>query len=156
MLGTASGVAAVVVGAVFASGGTYATWNDDSAVATKVVTSATLSIAATESFDDSLWTNMIVGETVRQQFTVTNTGDIPVHLTGHATTGFTAFEIRLASGACTTAPLTGTAATASTKTLPDLAAGDTTIVCAEVKLTPVANPGDVVTFTITMTGTQVL
>ena len=134
------------------SGSSFALWNDAAPVSSTSVTSATLSLTATESFDDSLWTNLLVGEKQRQTFTVTNTGNIPMNLSATATAA-TGFEVRLARTACTTA-LTGTAGTAQSTALATLAAGTTATVCIEVTIVTGALPNVTAPIAVTVTGSQ--
>ena len=145
--------AATLVGAAL-SGGTFALWNGESAIESRVVTSGSLAITASEAFDVTQWNNLLVGETARQPFTIHNSGNVPATLKGSVVTGTTALEVRLASGACTTA-LTGASATVTPKVLPTIAPGATSTVCLEVKLAAGAVQGQVVAFTTTITAGQV-
>lgn len=139
--------------AVATSGVTLALWRDTAPIPAGTVTSATLAVTATESFDDSLWTNLLVGEKKRQTFTVTNTGNIPVNLSATATAA-PGFEVRLARSACT-ADLTGLAATQQQpRALATLAAGATATVCAEVAVVAGAQPNASAPIAIVVMGSQ--
>jgi hypothetical protein len=138
------------------SGGTYALWNGRQSVATVGVTSGTIALTAAPSFTASQWANLLPGETVRQAFTLANTGDVKIAVSATAVTGTTSFEVRLASGTCGLTALTGASATTSAKSLGTLATGASMTVCLEVKLATTASPGDTTSFSVAVTGAQVL
>ena len=153
---TASAVAAALVGGVMASGGTFALWNGRQAAPVVAVASGTIKISATAGFTATQWGNLLPGETVRQQFTLANTGDAKVSISATATTGTSSFEVRLATGACGASALTGASATASATSLGTLAKTASTTVCLEVKLATSAQPGDSTSFSVALAATQVL
>jgi len=152
---TASGIAAAVIGAVIVSGGTYALWSKSSTVAPATVSAGKLEFVTASSFDATQWSRLIQGESVRQSFTVTNSGDVKVALSATAVAA-SGFEIRLAPGPCTTSALTGAPATTSANALGTLAKGANTTLCLEVALTNAATAGQQVAFTVSLAGTQVL
>lgn len=153
VIATAGAIALGTVAAAALSGGTLALWSDSSSTAAPTLTAAKFGITAAESWNDTLFTNLLVGETVRQSFTVTNTGDIPATITGTATAS-AAYEIRYATGACTTTVLTGTSATTATKALGTLAAGATASYCLELKVATTATAASTQAFTATIGGAQ--
>jgi hypothetical protein len=152
----ASAVAAALIGGVMASGSTFALWNSRQATPVAAVASGTIAITATAALTASHWGNMLPGETVRQQFTVANTGDARVAVSATATTGTASFEVRLAPGTCGTTALAGASATVAPQALGTLTTGSSTIVCLEVRLATTALPGDTSSFSVALTGTQVL
>lgn len=153
LVGTAAAMTAAVVIAVGVSAGSLAMWADNSGVTAGTVQSGSIGLTAASSFTATNWSNMLVGESVRQPFTLTNTGTVDLWLTATATST-TGFEIRVASGACG-AQLTGTAASAAPTTLTTLAAGATATVCLEVALVSGAAPASQSAFVVTVTGDQV-
>ena len=146
-------MAAAVVLAVGVSAGSLAMWVNTGTVSAGSVDSATIGLTASSSFTSASWSNMLVGETVRQPFTLTNTGTVDLALTATATST-TGFEIRVASGACSV-QLTGPAATPSATTLAPLAAGASATVCLEVALVSGAVAASQSPFVVTITGDQV-
>ena len=145
-------IATGIVVAVWTSGVTLALWKDTAPIPAGVVTSATLALTATESFDDSLWSNLLVGEKKRQTFTVTNTGNIPINLSATATAA-PGFEVRLARSVCT-ADLAGIAATKQPRALATLAAGATATVCTEVAVVAGALPNVSTPIAVVVMGSQ--
>ena len=153
LLGTSSALAAATVIAVGLSGGSSALWVDANAVPAGTVESGTIGLTTANSFTAASWSNMLAGESVRQPFTVTNTGTIPISLSATATAN-ASFAIRLASGACPTADLSNTPATTSATALGTLAAGATVTVCLQVTAVAAATAGTSSAFTVTVTGAQ--
>lgn len=153
LMGTSSALAAATVIAVGLSGGSYALWVDANAVPAGTVQSGTIGLTAASSFTASSWSNMLVGESVRQSFTVTNTGTVPLTLSGSATAG-SSFAIRLASGTCPTSDLTSTPATTSATALGTLAVGATRTLCVQVTAVTGATSATSTPFTVTVTGAQ--
>jgi predicted ribosomally synthesized peptide with SipW-like signal peptide len=154
LLLTASAVGAAVLGALLLSGGTYALWAQGSTVPNVTVSAGTLSLSASSSFTASLWQKLAPGETVRQSFTVSNTGTIPATISATAATGSGAFQVRLVTGACPASALSGPSATVVATALGTIAASSSMTVCLEVAVTTSAVPGDLSTFSVSLTGTQ--
>jgi len=153
VIATAGAIAIGTVAAAALSGGTLALWSDSSSTTAPTLTAAKFGITAAENWNDTLFTNLLVGETVRQSFTVTNTGDITTTISGTATAS-AAYEIRYATGACTTTALTGTSATTAAKALGTLAAGATATYCLELKVATTATAANTQAFTATIRGAQ--
>lgn len=153
LMGASAAIAGASVVAVALSGGSYAMWSDNLGVPAGTVQSGSIGLTTASSFTASSWSNMIAGETVRQPFTVTNTGTVAVSLSATAT-ATTSFAIRVATGACPAVALTGTPASTSATALGILAAGATTTVCLEVSLLPAATANTSSAFTVTVAGTQ--
>jgi hypothetical protein len=152
IIGTATAVAGATVVAAAMSGGSYALWSDGTTVSAGTVSSGSIGLSVAETFVPSQWSNLVVGDSVRQSFTATNNGTVPLTLSGSATSA-TGYEIRLASGACGVA-LTGTAASAQATSLGALAAGATKTICLEVKVVAGAAAGSSSAFVTTITGAQ--
>ncbi|MGV8969687.1 MAG: TasA family protein [Microbacteriaceae bacterium] len=153
-LASAAAVGAGTLAAVVLSGGTYALWSDNSVSNANTVTSGSLTLTSVQNFNDSLWQNMLVGESVRQAFTVINTGTTAANLSGSAVAGSAGHEVRLSRGACGVA-LAGTAATVSPTALMSLSPGQTATICVQVSLTAAATAGSQSPFTVTITADQV-
>jgi hypothetical protein len=147
-------IATATVVAVTMSGTSYATWNGQATVSSQTVVSGSASLSVTSNFVASQWSNMLVGETVRQSFSVANTGTIPLALVATGTSATSTFEVRVAPGACTVA-LSGATVTSTPKSLGTISAGATATQCVEVKLVSGATAGSSSAFTVTVTGTQV-
>lgn len=153
LFGTASAMAAAIFIAAGVSAGSLAMWVDNDSAAAGTVDSGSIGLTTSSSFTTANWSNMLVGESVRQPFTVTNTGTVALWLTATATST-TGFEIRVASGACG-GQLTGTATSAAPTTLTTLAAGASATVCLEVAVVSGATPSSTSPFVVTITGDQV-
>lgn len=153
LIGTTAAIAGASLVAVALSGGSYARWVDNLGVPAGTVQSGSIGLSTASSFTAANWSNMIAGETVRQSFTVTNTGTVGVTLSATAT-ATTSFAIRVASGACPGTALTGTPASTSATALGTLAAGAVTTVCLEVSLLPTATANTSSAFIVTVAGTQ--
>lgn len=153
LLGTSSALAAATVVAVGVSGGSYALWVDANAVPAGTVQSGSIGLTTASSFTAASWSNMLVGESVRQPFTVTNTGTVPVTLSATATVG-SSFAIRVAQNTCPGSDLTGTPASSSATALGTLAAGATTTVCLQVTAVTGATSATSSAFTVAVTGAQ--
>lgn len=152
---TALAVAAAIVIAVSLSGGSYALWTDGKTANAGSISAGSASLVIAQSIDISLWSNLTPGESVRQPFTVTNTGSVAMSLQGSATRANSAIEVRLTAGSCPATALTSTQATVSPTALGTLAVGATTTVCLEASLAAAAAPGATSSFSVTVTGTQV-
>ncbi len=153
LIGTSAAFAGASVVAVALSGGSYAMWVDNFGVPAGTVQSGSIGLTTASSFTAANWSNLIAGESVRQPFTVTNTGTVPVSLSATATPS-TSFAIRVATGTCPTSALTGTPASTSATALGTLAAGATATVCLEVSVLPAATAATSHAFIVTVAGTQ--
>jgi hypothetical protein len=153
-MGTSGAVAGAIVIAVGISGGSYALWVDSDSASAGTIATGSASLSITQNVNASLWGNLLAGESVRQQFTVTNTGTVPLALAGSATTGTTQVQVRLASGTCPGTALAGTSATVSPAALGTLAAGATKTVCLEVSLQAAAPIGTTAAIAVSLAGTQ--
>jgi hypothetical protein len=154
MVVTAMAVGSATAIAVALYGGSYALWVDDTAVSVGDVESGTLALTVASAFTPSLWSNLVVGEAVRQPFTVTNTGTVDMTLSGSALSASSGYEIRAIRGTCPSSAIGGTAATVSAIALGTLAAGASATVCLEVAVTAAASASTSSAFTLTVTGTQ--
>jgi hypothetical protein len=152
---TAGAIGAATALAVGLSGGSYALWSNGSSASAGAIAAGSASLSITSSVTPSLWSNLTPGESVRQPFTVTNTGTVPMTLSGSASIVSSAIEVRLASGACPGTALTATQASVSPTSLGTVAAGASVTVCLEARLATSAAPGASSAFTVTITGTQV-
>jgi predicted ribosomally synthesized peptide with SipW-like signal peptide len=153
-LASAAALGAGTIAAVAMSGGTYALWNDNAVTNANTVTSGSLTLVSAENFDDSLWQNLLVGESAQQSFTVTNTGTVAANLSGTAVAGSAGHEVRLARGTCSL-PIGGTAATVAPTALLSVSPGQTATVCVQVTLAAAATAGSQSPFTVTVTADQV-
>jgi len=153
LLGTAFAIAAATTVTAALSGGTYAFWSDSAAVAAGTVQSGSIGLTTASSFSPASWSNLVVGESARQPFTVTNTGTVPVALSATATAG-SSFAIRVAAGTCPTSDLTGTPATTSATALGALAAGATRTLCLQVTAAAGATSNTSSAFLVTVSGVQ--
>lgn len=151
---TSTGVACATAMVVGLSGGSLALWTDGAPVPAGTVTSGTIGISVANAFDSALWSNRLVGETVRQQFTVTNTGDVAVTLSGSATAAAAGFEVRVVRASCGATPLTGASATVSPTALGTLAVGATATMCLELAVVSGASVATSSAFSLTVTGIQ--
>lgn len=151
---TCGAITGAIIVAVGISGGSFALWVDADSASAGTVSSGSASLSITQSVNPALWGNMLAGESVRQQFTVTNTGTVPLTLAGSASTATTAMQVRIASGACPAIALGGTSATVSPAALGSLAAGATATVCLEVSLEASAPLGTSSAVSVILSGTQ--
>lgn len=145
-------VAVVTLGWVGRAEGTTAAWTDAAPVSSGVITSGSAELSITGSLDSAAWSNLLVGESVRQSLSVTNTGTVDLTLDASATPA-AGLEVRVASGACAAAIGGATAQSASTP-LGSLAAGATTPVCVQVTIPAAATAGSTTNFTLTVRGVQ--
>jgi predicted ribosomally synthesized peptide with SipW-like signal peptide len=141
--------------AVSISGGSYALWTDSRTANLGTIAAGNATLTIAQSIDSGLWSNLLPGESVRQSFTVTNTGSVPMTIEGSASAATSSIEIRLAAGTCPGTALTSPLATVSATALGSLAAGATTTVCLETRLAAAATPGASSAFTVTVSGNQV-
>jgi len=153
LIGTSAVVAGASVVAVALSGASYALWVDDGAVPAGTVQSGSIGLSTASSFTSASWSNMLIGESVRQSFTVTNTGTVPMTLSATASSA-PSFAVRVAPGACAAADLTGTPATTSATALGSLGVGATRTLCLQVTAVAGASSGTAAAFTVTVAGAQ--
>lgn len=154
LLGGASVAAAGGVIGLGAAGGTYAYFDDQTAVGrTATVTAGTAELEVDASFSAAEWGNLLVGESVRQPYTIENRGDVPLVLVAAGTSSSGDVELRTVAGACPGSALTGAAITASSAMLGTLAAGASMTACLEVRLVSGA-PGTSATVTVDVSGSQ--
>lgn len=154
VIGTSGVVAGAIVVAVAISGGSYALWVDSDTANAGSIASGSASLSITQNVNAALWSNMLAGESVRQQFTVTNTGTVALTLAGSAVTGTTDVQARFASGTCPVSAIGGTSATVSPTALGSIAAGATRTICLEVSLQAAAPVGTSSSVALTIAGTQ--
>lgn len=154
LIGATAACAGVTAIAVGLSGGSLALWTDGAVTPAGTVTSGTIGLSIGQSFDSALWSNRLVGETVRQQFTMTNTGDVAMTLSGAATSSAAGFEVRVVRATCGATPLTGTSATVTPTALGTLAIGSTATFCLELAVVSPATPATSTSFSLDVTGTQ--
>lgn len=155
LLGAASVAATGVVVGLGAAGGTYA-YFDDQAVggSSATITAGTAELDVVAAFTAAAWGNLLVGESVRQPFTIVNRGDVPLALMASGMTSVGGFELRSVSGSCPAAALAGASITQTAASLGTLAAGASTTACLEVRLVSGA-PGTSSTVAVVVDGTQV-
>ncbi len=154
--GIASGavvVASVTLVAAAVSGGTFAVWQGSQLISPQTVVSGSAAITVAETFNASQWSNLLVGESVRQPFTVTNTGSVPLTLTATGTSSTSTFEIRVAPGSCS-GLLAGAAVTSAAASLGTLASGATATQCLQVSLVSGAAVASSSNFSVVVSGTQ--
>lgn len=166
--------AAAVIGGVaiglLGVGGSYALWTASADANVGHIEAGTIGLTAqwASGHDDAAWSNLLPGESVRQDLALANTGDAQLAIFA-STLGITSgFEVRIAAGACTTAALTadtsgpnkaplGVAATPDTPII--IGAGQSAPACLEVRaLDDAANtaaPGQTVAFATEFEGRQV-
>ncbi|QEO10531.1 hypothetical protein [Protaetiibacter larvae] len=155
LLGTAAAVAGTTITVVALSSGSLASWVDSATVTPGVVSTGSAELDVTASFTAANWSNLLVGESVRQSFTVTNLGDVPFTLSATGTSTAAGYELRTAPGACPGTALGGASITTTAASLGTLAAGATTTACLEVRLVAGAAAGSTSAVNVTVTGTQV-
>lgn len=154
LLGGASVAGAGVVIGLGAAGGTYAYFDDSTVGNSAIVTAGTAELDVQANFTSATWGNLLVGESVRQPFSIVNGGDVPLVLTASGTTSVAGFELRTVLGTCPGSTLGGASLTHTPASIGTLAAGASTAACLEVRLASGA-PGVASTVSVTITGTQV-
>lgn len=154
MLGTALAVTASTVIAVALAEGSFASWVSASTVTPGVVNTGSADLDVDAAFTAASWSNLLVGESVRQPLTITNLGDVPLALTASGTTGSPFYELRMSAGACPASAISGVSLAASTRSLGTLAAGSTVAGCLEVRLVAGAAAGSTSAVTATVSGEQ--
>jgi hypothetical protein len=154
LIGTSTAFAGATAIAVGLSGGSLALWTDGQATPAGTVTSGTIGLSITQSFNSTLWSNRLVGETVRQQFTMTNTGDVAMTLSAAATSSAAGFEVRVVRATCGATALTGASATVTPTALGTLSVGSTATFCLELAVVSGASAATSTSFSLNVTGTQ--
>lgn len=81
----------------------------------------------------TVWNRMLPGDFVGQALTINNTGDTPLALSTRLA-ATSAWDIRVAAGACPVTLLPGAAQTTVSTSLSTLAAGASTTVCVQASL----------------------
>lgn len=158
---------AVVIFTVWLSGvgGSYALWQDSATVDAGTITTGTagLAVAWAPAHADPAWSNLLPGESVRQGFTLTNTGSAALEMTSTASALVPGFDIRVIVDGCpnaplTVAPLAGEAHPLAGATGPApavVAAGTARAGCLELRATAAATPDQHVAFIVQLGGKQV-
>ncbi|WP_309068411.1 hypothetical protein [Microbacterium sp.] len=158
-VGSAIGAVALLFFTLSGVGGSYALWSDSETLGAGTVETGGASLVAqwSPSHSDNPWSNMLPGESVRQQLTLSNTGDVPLAVTTGVNT-VTGYELRVAVGGCTAQlavqPVGATPAPLVTIPIDD--AKDDVTVCVEVRATSALTPGTSAAFTLTFDGAQVI
>lgn len=170
ILGAAGALAAGVLGATLAAGGSYAYLNATATVSASggTITAGTAALllqlgagtpAASVTPPASQYANMLPGDIVNQVITVSNTGHAALNVTA-AVSADGAWETRLVTGACPAAGtvIPGAALTTTPSTSGYIVAGASAAICVQVVL-PTAAPAagteaGTASFVLTLDGTQ--
>lgn len=147
-------VAGAMAVAVVLSGGTSALWAASNPLSGGVVTAGNASLRLTQSFDPALWSRLLAGESVRQQFSLANDGLVPLALSAAGATESSSYELRVANGACPPEAMAGESITVEPASLGVLEAGATARMCLEVRLGSSATAGSSSSVSVTVTGSQ--
>lgn len=153
LLAAASVAAAGVVIGLGTAGGTYAYFDASTVGGSAVITAGTAQLEVQADFTADEWANLLVGENVRQPYTIVNSGDVPLVLTASGTTQSGDYELRTVAGECPATALAGDSLAQAPAALGTLGAGASATACLEVRLVS-GTPGTSSTVTITVTGTQ--
>ena len=163
------GAAALMGGILVAAGmagGTYAFLNSQAKTPAVTVSSGNLALTvqygsttagATTAIPAAAWTAMLPGDVVGQQFTIASTGTATSTLTARLS-ALTAWDIRIAPGACPSTPLTTTPLTTTAAAQGTISPSSSTVVCVQATLPAVAAAAVEATtapFTIIIDATQV-
>ncbi|MDP9026612.1 MAG: hypothetical protein M3N46_03535, partial [Actinomycetota bacterium] len=164
-----SGAVALFVGVLFAAGmagGTYAFLNSQATIPAVTVKSGNLALTvqygsttagATTAIPNTAWATMLPGDFVGQQFTIASTGSATSNVTARLS-ALTAWDIRIAPGACPVTQLTTTPLTTTAAAQGQLAPASSTVVCVQATLPSSAAASVEATtapFTILIDATQV-
>ncbi|TQL47641.1 hypothetical protein FB562_0707 [Homoserinimonas aerilata] len=157
----AAALAGVVLLTVSTFGGSYASWSAAAPAAAGIITSGSLTLKVNSQTSVALpaagFQGMLPGDRRTQNVTLSTTGNVASTLTVTGTVGGNGHQVRVASGACTTTAISGSALGATPVNLGTLAPTDTTTVCVEVMLpasAPAAAQGRTTDFTLTFVATQ--
>lgn len=157
------GVAAGLLGV----GGSYALWSASASANTGTIQAGTAELQAqwAAGHSDAAWSNLLPGESARQDFALQNTGNAKLEISAATLGVVNGFEVRIVAGACPATPLGTVASNASKAPVGTAAAPATPIVitpgqivaaCLEVRATNATTPGKTVAFETTFEGKQVL
>ncbi len=163
------GAAALMGGVLIAAsmaGGTYAFLNSQVKTSAVTVSSGSLTLtvqyssgaaSATATIPATVWTNMLPGDFVGQQFTIASTGSATSNITARLSTA-TAWDIRIAPGSCPATQLTSTPLTTMAGAQGQIAPGTNSVVCVQATLpasAPVSAEATTAPFSILIDATQV-
>jgi hypothetical protein len=164
-LASAAAIFAGVLIAVAGTTGSYALWNGQSDIANASINTGSLTLTvkfgsgaagSTAAIPTAAWAGLLPGDFVGQEITVANTGTTFTNITGRL--GATsAYDIRIAAGACPATLLSNAALTTTAVSVGSLAAGGSSVACVQVSLpltAPASAQGTTTPFTITLDGTQ--
>ncbi|MEO7348932.1 MAG: hypothetical protein ABIW32_03595 [Terrimesophilobacter sp.] len=163
MLLTSGFITLAVALGVSSAGVSYATWVDSEPVSGGTITAGTLDLTIADSVGNDLtnstlsgvaWSQLLPGDVVSQQVSVTNTGTTPLALTV-STSPSTVINVYVKSGVCSGTITGDSSNTTPTAVGAPLAGGASVTVCIQVSLTPTAVQNQSAPFTMTFTGDQV-
>jgi hypothetical protein len=158
MLTVASAAAGVTLIGLAAAGTTYALYSDSVLLAPHTITSGSqeLTINGTETFVPAspTWNNLLPGDRVTTEVTVTTLGDATSEIVATTTPAGGSLDVRVSKGVCPGAPLAGASSTVSPTTLGEWGPDEAGTVCIEVSLSPSAVESETVPFVLTLTATQ--
>lgn len=157
LVGSAVGAVALLLVALTGVGGSYALWTDTEPLGAGTIRTGGASLVAqwsSSGHTDEPWKNLLPGESVRQQLTLSNIGDVPLAVTTGVDT-VAGYELRVSVGGCTAQQLTVQPAGTTPVALATIRAGQAVTACLEVRATSALTPGATAAFTVTFDGTQV-
>lgn len=168
--GALAAAAALTAGILVAAGlaaGSYAFLNSQATVTSSVtIKSGNLALTvqygagaagSTATIPAAAWTGMLPGDIVRQQFTLTSTGTAGSTLTARLS-ATSAWQIRMALGACPASPLVTPALTTTAAAAGSMTGNSSSTVCVQATLPTSAAAtvaGTSSAFTIILDSTQV-
>ncbi len=130
-------VAIAIVASIAVSGGTFALWSNTQNVSAGTVSSGTITLTvnsgSTVALSGTTWSTLLPGDSVQQQVTLKNTGNVSATVSGTTTGLFGPLLVHTAKGACA-GTLSGTSSTVSPTTIGTFAAGETATACIQVSL----------------------
>jgi hypothetical protein len=142
LLGGAAAVMGGILVAASLAGGTYAFLNAQATTPAVTVSSGNLAVTvqygsgpagASTAIPTAAWSNMLPGDVVGQQFTIANTGSANAALTARLS-ATTAWDIRLAAGACPTAQLASAPVTTTAVSYGTLLTNTNSVICVQARL----------------------
>jgi hypothetical protein len=164
-----SGAFALLAGVLVAAGmagGTYAFLNSQASIPAVTVKSGSLALTVqygattagtTTAIPTTAWATMLPGDFVGQQFTIASTGSATANVTARLS-AVTAWDIRIATGACPATQLTSAPLTTSAAAQSQIAAATSTVFCVQATLpagAAAAVEATTAPFTILLDATQV-